>query len=351
MTAVLQSAIRATFAVAVAVSAACTVHGTDVPALAGPSETALALEMIVSPDSLVQDGRSQASITVTTFDPSGKGKSGQSFRLDTEMQTSSGGWAFQDFGLLSTRTLITGSDGKATAVYTAPAPATSIYGYLGRSVRIVATPVGSNYVAANPRVAELRLVPPAGYQAPGTNPTPSFVVSPTPVQVSVPAFFNASASCPETHADDEPCNSPLSIARFDWDFGDGTGDSGVVVAHAFPAAGKYTVTLRVTNSQGLQALLQREVEVTFPEPPKAIFVVTPAPYRAGVPLTFNASQSTVAAGRSIVQYIWAFGDGTGGSGLTTQHAFAAAGTYNAILTVVDDSGQRGSATVSVTVVP
>ena len=36
----------------------------------------------------------------------------------------------------------------------------------------------------------------------------------------------------------------------DWDFGDGASETGQVVSHTYTAAGTYTVTLTVSNSQG-----------------------------------------------------------------------------------------------------
>ena len=41
------------------------------------------------------------------------------------------------------------------------------------------------------------------------------------------------------------------IVSYDWDFGDGTVDSGIIAIHAYSIAGTYTVTLTVTNDQGL----------------------------------------------------------------------------------------------------
>ncbi len=40
------------------------------------------------------------------------------------------------------------------------------------------------------------------------------------------------------------------ITRYDWDFGDGSSDSGAVVSHSFAAAGDYTVVLTVTDDIG-----------------------------------------------------------------------------------------------------
>ena len=45
------------------------------------------------------------------------------------------------------------------------------------------------------------------------------------------------------------------------DFGDGTTASGAAAIHAYHQTGDYTVTLTVTNSDGLEAALTRKVHV------------------------------------------------------------------------------------------
>jgi len=102
----------ATFGVGLALAtAACVVNSTDVPSLTGPSEMGLSFGLTASPDTITQDGASQSRIVLSAFDPSGKPAVGVSFRLDMIVDGS-----FAEFGTLSARTLLTGSDGKATAV-------------------------------------------------------------------------------------------------------------------------------------------------------------------------------------------------------------------------------------------
>jgi len=335
------------FLVACATSTACTVHGTDVPAPTGPSELALSLTVTVTPDTLVQDGQAQTTVVVSAFDVNGKGKSGQMVTLDTEVLTGLS-WTRHEFGTLSSRLLTTGSDGRASATFTVPTIAKA--GFEQR-VRIVARTVGSDNSGTSERAAELRLIPPAGYQAPGPIPRPDFFFSPTPIVVNAPVAFNATASCPETPAEDMPCTSSLTITSYIWDFGDGNTEEGSWTDHIYRAEGTYTVTLRVINSRGVQAVLSKTVDVKLPAPPTATFVVSPSPFSVGRLLTFNASLSTAAPGRTIVSYAWSFGDGGGGTGVIAQRAFAAVGTYNVVLTVTDDTGQKASSSVAVTVVP
>ena len=57
----------------------------------------------------------------------------------------------------------------------------------------------------------------------------------------------------------------------------------------------------------------------------------------GSPATFSGAASTDPDG-SIASWTWGFGDGGAGSGVSATHTYAAAGTYNAKLSVVDDEG-------------
>jgi len=79
-------------------------------------------------------------------------------------------------------------------------------------------------------------------------PTASFTHSPEKPQVNDLAAFNASLSTPGWNDGNEP-----PIVTYAWDFeSDGVIDAyGVTVTHAFPAVGTYTVTLNVTDAQGL----------------------------------------------------------------------------------------------------
>ncbi|MFK4789341.1 PKD domain-containing protein [Microbacterium sp. ZW T5_56] len=52
------------------------------------------------------------------------------------------------------------------------------------------------------------------------------------------------------------------LARYDWNFGDGTTGDGAVAEHVYSAQGIYTVTLRVTDSDGATDVRERVVSVT-----------------------------------------------------------------------------------------
>ena len=74
---------------------------------------------------------------------------------------------------------------------------------------------------------------------------------------------NQSASVNETVSFDGSNSSDnVEIDRYEWDFGDGTTETGATPSHAFDKSGVYTVTLTVTDSSGNTDTATIEVEVS-----------------------------------------------------------------------------------------
>src|SRR6185295_4343143 len=147
------------------------------------------------------------------------------------------------------RTVVTGSDGKAFAIYTAPPPPPTSQGGSGTRMQIVVRPIGSNAQVSSPtegpasilQTVDIRLVPPGVILAPAGTPTAAFTMSPTPVVAGTPVTFDASTSQAGTGAN--------SITSYAWTFGDGTSGTGRTVTHTFSAAATYNVTVTVTNDR------------------------------------------------------------------------------------------------------
>ncbi len=64
-----------------------------------------------------------------------------------------------------------------------------------------------------------------------------------------------------------------NVVSYEWDFGDGTADTGVTTAHAYAEEGRYKVVLQVTDNDGLS---DDAVAVIYPQAP--ILAYVPVPY-------------------------------------------------------------------------
>jgi len=170
-------------------------------------------------------------------------------------------------------------------------------------------------------------------------PTSAFTFSPTSPSPGTPVSFSgATSSDPDG-----------TISSYAWTFGDGSSTTGATPSHTYSSTGSYTVTLKVTDSDGQSASSTKQITVapTFQNPTAAFSA--PAGGLEGQALTFNASGSSDPNSGGSLSYSWNFGDGGAGSGVTAAHAFAA-GVYTVTLTVTDSaSGLTNSVSHTVTI--
>ncbi len=121
---------------------ACTLDKQEAPALAGPSGLGLSLAVTATPDILPQDGSSEAVIQVVAMDASNQPITGLAVKTEVIL----GG------AVIAATTVTTGSDGKASAVFTSP-------GFLGVETTAIvrATAIGSDFAGSQSRTALIRL--------------------------------------------------------------------------------------------------------------------------------------------------------------------------------------------------
>jgi len=124
---------------------------------------------------------------------------------------------------------------------------------------------------------------------------------------------------------------------YTWDLGDGATAGGMTTTHAYAAAGDYTVVLTVSNGCG-QQVVSHVVWVVEPCVPvgDAGFAWEPLTPTVGTMVTFTGE----ATGTQPLTYTWDLGDGATAGGMTTTHAYAAAGDYTVVLTVSNGCGQQ-----------
>jgi PKD repeat protein len=173
-------------------------------------------------------------------------------------------------------------------------------------------------------------------------PKADFVVSPSSPAVNEKVFFNAA---PSTAADGR------TIVRYDWDYGQGRQDSGLLVWHIYPQPGSYTVMLTVTDDAGNKGSTSKTVAVGAGGASASFSYLPTAP--AGTAIVYFDGAASRGTG-GITTYAWDFGDGTFGSGVSPSHQFCTATglvdrTFTVALTVTDSTGATSSTAKSVKV--
>jgi len=172
----------------------------------------------------------------------------------------------------------------------------------------------------------------------------SLVAVPTSGQAPLTVSFDGSGSS----------DPDGTIVSYVWSFGDGEGSSDMSPIHDYTLAGTYTAQLTVTDDEGATASASQTVRVSSPPAvncfPAASFAASPTSGLAPMRVSFDASSSSDADG-SIVSYLWSFGDGEVGSGVTESHTYSREGTYTAQLTVRDNEGATHRATRKISIIP
>jgi PKD repeat protein len=306
----------------------------DGPPLAGPSEFALSLATSMSPDVVSHDGKSQSVLTVIARGPNAEPRSGVSLRLAMFV-----GGTGVDYGTLSSKSISTDNNGRASAIYTAPiAPPPTVTGDTTVDIQVI--PVSTDFANVTARWVSVRLARTGVIQPPNPNVTASLFFSPLQPREDEAVQFDGSGSTGK-------------IVSYAWTFGDGTTGSGVRPTHTYSVAGNYSVVLTVTDDQGTKAsTAPTVVGVVQALDPTASFTVSPTDPAVNDDVHFDGSPSTtpIGTGRTIASYEWNFGDGTPtGTGRTVSHKYTKAGTYVIVLNVKDSSGRRGTASKTVQV--
>lgn len=224
-----------------------------------------------------------------------------------------------------------------------------------------------------------------------------------PEEVAPPvAAFTAPDEAPVNSMitfDATPSTSGVPIVYYEWDFGDGTSGTGMIVQHVYTTATTHNVGLRVTDELSKQNTLQKRLVIyetvaptptptvtaqptaqptattpaqatpttapTEPAPPTAEPTATQPPAQVpptaviagpgngyvGEPVGFDASGST-AGSSPIVSYAWTYGDGTSAgpsASANTVTLYNQAGTFQASVVVTDQNGLSSSATMQITI--
>ena len=180
--------------------------------------------------------------------------------------------------------------------------------------------------------------------------------APTSAREGTTITLTASATSPSAEDTAGVFTYTWSATNYDSKLPDGSGPSYTLTTDD---EGVYTITLIATDDGGVPSpKVSVTINGTDSTPAPAISFSQPFVIVPQQPLTFNGTFSDAGSAvdpAASYQVTWAWGDKspntTGGTAYLTQqpHTYTAAGTYTVMLTVADDDGVAGSATITVTV--
>jgi len=98
------------------------------------------------------------------------------------------------------------------------------------------------------------------------------------------------------------------VLYYEWDFGDGTIDNGIVVSHAFNDSGEYDVILTITDDEGYNGNHTKAIDVVKNNPPDTPTIDGPDSGKWGKPYYFTFQSSDIEG--SEIWYYIDWGDGT-----------------------------------------
>jgi serine protease len=131
------------------------------------------------------------------------------------------------------------------------------------------------------------------------------------------------------------------VLNYSWNV-DGTVSSEVNTTHTFGWGGNFSVTLIVDDSRGGTDTDSRMITISEINDLPVIAIGGPYSGSIGVPVAFDAGGTTdydnedgSVSNDQTLSYSWDFGDGNTGSGVQTEHTYAAVGDYTVTLSVND----------------
>jgi PKD repeat protein len=150
----------------------------------------------------------------------------------------------------------------------------------------------------------------------------------------------------------------LYYSSFDWDFGDGSGDTGLTAQHVYIDTGTYTVTRTVRTANGSCNSYQDSIVISSTAIPPVDFdilinshnmiynVACPGDRIEFIPYAYSYLFVQLPFFEAAA-YLWDFGDGTTDTVPFPVHYYSQFGTYPLTLTVTNHCGNSASITSSI----
>ena len=174
------------------------------------------------------------------------------------------------------------------------------------------------------------------------------LVVPVTVDPSPVASFTVPDDCFDVAAafNNTSTISSGSISTNQWDLGDGNTSSAQNPSYNYASDGAYTIQLVVTSDQGCtDTATATTVRYPVPNPD---FTVSDICVYDQITVT---QTGTINAPDTISTWDWDFGDGSTGTGATTNHLYSVYGNYNITLTATSEHNCSTDITLPVVIYP
>jgi PKD repeat protein len=174
--------------------------------------------------------------------------------------------------------------------------------------------------------------PPVVIALPPLQPVLPTTPSPMPSLVAAFAYSQELFTHKPVFFMDQSADLQSTIHSWLWDFGDGETNTEQNPAHVYKTSGEYTVTLTITNSQGITAAREVTIHVNNPSP-TANFEFEPFVPKIYQEIQFSDRSSDNG---TITHWLWDFGDGAMADAQNPTHHYEKEGLYEVKLWVADE---------------
>jgi PKD domain len=178
----------------------------------------------------------------------------------------------------------------------------------------------------------------------------SYTTDSNTVNVGTPEALAVSATAQPSSVDVGQTLSLTCVAvggdtpySFAWTFGDGGNGTGAVVSHVYALSGPETATCTVTDSSHTTAAGPAAIIVSVA--PTVSALVNHLDAAPSTLLSFSANAR--GGPGTYTSYLWNFGDGSSGSGVSVDRSYANAGRFVASVAVTDGNGGVAVGTVAI----
>jgi len=132
-----------------------------------------------------------------------------------------------------------------------------------------------------------------------------------------------------------------------WTFGDGGTSVEQSPAHTYKTGGNFTATLTVDDSKGGSDSNSVAIAVTQGGNQAPTVTATANPTTGLAPLAVSFTAAGADIDGTVTSYAWTFGDGGTSTQQNPAHTFTTGGNFTATVTVTDNAGATGSASLAI----